>query len=459
VRLRLLLPGRRGGAGLGGLRPHARQRLRRRGRRSRPPAASLRRHPCRPAVLACALAAAAALAIGCGGGASQHRTSSSTTPPPPAASGPAFGITEDNADLLWAPGADAPAQAAPFLAARRELSALHPRYYRLLIDWASLQPSPDGPASLTATVDGCARGEPPCGSYPGVTGELEAIASQQRAARSRGEAVPQVVIDILGAPPWAVLPAHGCEAPATPATARTLRPDALPAYRALIASLLALGRREGVALPWWTPWNEPNDPRFLGPQRASCSPSGAPLATGAYAELARAMATELKAGGGGGQMLLGELGGYLTGSPHRLAVDEFVAALPGDVLCLARDWSVHAYASYGANRGPEGESAVAALERALDARGGCARSARVWVTEAGAGAPRPGRARASGPAQEDGAYTALSAQLGRWSADPRVAAVFQYSFRDDPAYPVGLVDPSLERTYRTYSLWMGFTRR
>ena len=95
---------------------------------------------------------------------------------------------------------------------------------------------------------------------------------------------------------------------------------------------------------------------------------------------------------------------------------------------------------------------VAALERALDARGGCAAGARVWVTEAGAGAGRPGRPR--GGADEQGGYAALSEQLRRWTADDRVAAILQYTFREDPAYPVGLADPSLRRLYPAYALWM-----
>ncbi len=171
------------------------------------------------------------------------------------------------------------------------------------------------------------------------------------------------------------------------------------------------------------------------------------------------MGAELRAAGTGAQMLLGELGGYLRGSPHRLAVDEFVQALPADVLCLARDWSVHAYESYGPRaRAGEGD-AVAALERALDARGGCAAGDRVWVTEAGAGAPRPGRPRAGTAGEEAGSQSALGRRLDAWSSDPRVAAVFQYSFREDPAYPVGLIDPGLHRLYGTYSVWLAFSHQ
>jgi hypothetical protein len=410
----------------------------------------------RGATTVAVLAAAALLASGCGsGGRRSVRTTAST--PTPAPTRPAFGITEDNADLLWPPGAAAPAEAAPFAQARRWLSALHPRYFRLLVDWAALQPSPSSPPALDAPVDGCARGTPPCGSYRGLAGELAAIGSQQGAARARGEAAPEVVIDLLGAPAWATLPPHGCEAPGTEPPARALSPAALPSYRALISDVLSLGRREGVALPWWAPWNEPNDPRFLSPQRASCRAGGEPLAPASYAELARAAAAQLKASGSGGQLLLGELGGYETGSRHRLSLAEFVDALPRDVLCLSRDWSVHAYAPYGPRAAGGGEP-VAALEQALDERGGCAAGARVWVTEAGAGAPRPGKPRSGSAAEQRAGAAALAAQVEGWRGDPRVAAVFQYSFREDPAYPVGLADPRLTGLYDTYSVWEAFAR-
>jgi hypothetical protein len=410
----------------------------------------LRRTVTRVASIAAALFVAAILVAGCGGG---GRAGTTVAPPPaPAFPRPAFGITEDNADLVWAPGAHAPAQAAPFAQARGWLAALRPSYYRLLIDWAALQPSPANPPDLSAAADGCARGIPPCGAYPGVEGELEAIASQQQSARARGEAPPEVVIDLLGAPTWATAAPHGCEASGAPPTARALRPGALLSYRALISALLALGRREGVALPWWSPWNEPDNPRFLTPQRASCSADGEPLAPASYAQLALAASAQLKASGSDGQLLLGELGGYESGSPHRLSVAEFVRALPQEVLCLSRTWSVHAYAAFGPGARGAGEP-VAALERALDERGGCAAGDDVWVTEAGAGAPRPGRPRSGSQAEQTAGARALAAQLARWRADPHVAAVFQYTFREDPAYPVGLADPSLRKLYESYSTW------
>jgi hypothetical protein len=327
---------------------------------------------------------------------------------------------------------------------------------RLLVDWAALQPSAQTPPDLAGAVDGCARGVGPCGTYEGIAGTLAAIASQQRAARAEGRPGFEVVVDVFGAPAWAALPPHGCELAGASSFMRPLAPAALGAYRNLIAALISLARSKGVALPWWSAWNEPNDPRFLSPQRAGCDAHGTPLATAVYAQLARAMSAELKQADPGAQMLLGELGGYDSGSAHRLSVEEFVASLPPDVLCLSDTWAVHAYAAYG-RRGPAERDPVTALESALDARGGCATSAHVWVTEAGAGAPDPGRARTAAAGEGRDGCLALATQVLRWRADPRVAAVFQYEFRDDPAFPVGLASADLKSLEPTYRVWLALS--
>jgi hypothetical protein len=286
-----------------------------------------------------------------------------------------------------------------------------------------------------------------------VQAQLAAIASQQRAEPGSF----QVVVQILGSPDWAALAPSGCEPAGTLASARPLRAAALSSYRALISSLLALASREGVALPWWSPWNEPNDPRFVSPQHATCSAGDEPLAPSTYATLARAMASELRAVGGEHDMLLGELNDLQVDSPNTTSIASFVAALPAGVLCLANAWSIHDYASRnGAGATRDG---VAAIERALNARGGCARSAPIWVTEAGAGAPHPGLARPAGAADELAGCRALARQLVRWYRDPRVAAVFQYSFREDPAFPVGLLSADLSHVYPTYRLWLSYARR
>lgn len=396
-------------------------------------------------------------ALGCGsaqhrGGGSTGSARASTLAPP----GPAFGITEDNAALLWSPAIGDPPGGAAFAQARRRLTDLHPDYVRLLVDWAALQPRAGEPPALAGRVDGCARGRGPCSAYDGLREELAAIATQQRAARAEGKAGFAVVLDLFGVPGWAARPPAGCELDGTAAFSRPLNAAGLAGYRALIRALLALGAREGVPLEWWAPWNEPNDAVFLSPQRQSCTTASPSLAPATYAPLARAMAAELRAAGGEHHLLLGELNAFEAPSPHRTSVQEFVAGLSEDVLCLSSVWSVHAYARR-TNAEPELEP-VSALEDALDRRGPCGKRASIWVTEAGAGAPHPGRPRVAGPREEGDGCLALARQLESWVADPRVRAVFQYSFREDPAFPVGLESASLDHLYPAYRLWLSYAR-
>jgi hypothetical protein len=379
-----------------------------------------------------------------------------TAPPAPAPRGPAFGLTEDNADLLWNPAHGSPSGGAAFATAREQLTALHPSYVRLLVDWAALQPEASTPPGLEAAVDGCARAVAPCRAYRGIAEELAAIVSQQRAAQAEGRVDFQVVLDVFGVPDWAAHAPSGCEAPATQPFSRAISPVGLAGYRALIRALLALGAREGVQLSWWSPWNEPNNPQFLSPQRGVCAADSPTLAPGAYAQLAQTMAAELKAAGGTHHLLLGELAAYPTDSAHRTSITSFVAALPASTVCLSNVWSIHSYARFGTRRAIA--QPVAALTRALDARGACGRSASVWITEAGAGATHPGHARTSSPDEQREGCRALARQLLGWSCDAHVGAIFQYSFREDPAFPVGLLSADLSHVYPAYALWLSYTR-
>lgn len=433
MRLRIFLPRGRGRAGLGGLNA--------------------------PRLLAGLLLPAVILA-GCGG--ARSKTGSSPThrlPPAVAPSeghGPALGLTEDNAELLWNPSSGSRRGGSALQSARERLTAIHPRYVRLLVDWAVLQPRGDRPASLEEPVDGCARAVAPCTPYAGIREELAAVATQQRAARAEGRAGFEVVLDVFGVPSWAAVSASGCELTGAQPFSRPLSKAGLAGYRSLIRALLALGGQEGVELEWWSPWNEPNNPYFLSPQRSSCALDAPSQAPAVYAQLAQAMAGELAADGGTHHLLLGELAAYATDSVHRTSVAGFVAALPARVLCLGRVWAIHAYATWD-NAQPEAEP-VQMLKRALDARGPCAARAQIWITETGAGAPHPGRARPPGQAGEGAGCRALGARLLRWSEDPRVGAIFQYSFREDPAFPVGLLSADLRHTYPAYRLWLAYAR-
>ena len=417
------------------------------------------RRPIRPAPWLLA-ALALASAGGCGRSEPAPRGApAAASGSAPLSTGPALGLTEDNAELLWSPDQEPRRGGARFASARRELTALHPTYVRLLVDWAALQPDPGLPPRLEARVSGCARAVGPCAAYAGIRDELAAIASQQRESTAgSGSAARtdfQVVIDIMGTPAWAARRLSGCQHAGAKPASQAPAQSALAEYRVLIRSLLARAAREGVALEWWSPWNEPNDPVFLSPQRGSCSKDAPPLAPALYSELARAMAGELRAHGGQHHLLLGELNAYSSGSHDRLSASEFVAALPADVICLGDAWSIHAYASPAAAT----VDPVAALEAALDARAGCARGARVWITETGAGAPHPGSPRRAFAADDQAGCRALGSQLLRWSRDPRVGAILQYTFREDPAYPVGLIGAELSHVYPTYRLWLEWSRR
>jgi hypothetical protein len=435
MRLRQLVPRRRGRAGLGSL--IARRLL----------AGSLL-----PAVLSIT---ALSICSGCGeSGSSGTATLPSSSPPAPR--GPAFGLTEDNAELLTSPTATGAPEPSGFGAARAELTALHPSYVRLLVDWAALQPSATRPPDLEVATSGCARTVEPCGGYRGVAAQLAAIATQQRAAKARGEDAFEVVLDVFGTPAWAAVTPSGCELAGTRPFSRPISRAGLAGYRELIRSLLALGVREGVALPWWSPWNEPNNAQFLSPQRVSCTASASSHAPAVYAQLATAMADELAADGGTHHLLLGELGAYTEDSPHRTSIASFLAGLPASTICLSETWSIHLYASYGG--AASAAQPLAALERALDARGGCGWRARVWITEAGVGAPRAGARREASAASEREGCLALASQLANWVNDERVEVVMQYTFRDDPAYPVGLLSADLTQLYPAYRLWLLYTR-
>jgi hypothetical protein len=401
-----------------------------------------------------AVVAVAALA-GCGGGARNNpRGGSGARPAAPAVSftpmaapsaGLALGLTEPNPALIAAPGA-APAPAG-FAATRFLAAGLRPRYLRIYVDWSKLQPDPARPPQLDQPQDGCERGIAPCAPYAGVAAQLADAAALQRRRTLDVELV------VYGVPAWAAHAPAGCEQPGTLARSRPLTAAGLAGYRALVAALIALARREGADVAYWSPWNEPNHPYFISPQREVCNPAAPSLAPARYATLAAAMAQQLSLAAPEATLVLGELAAFPAPGPRSTGISEFVSALPAALVCSSALWSVHAYVSPAAGGVARAASAVGALERALDARS-CPRPAQIWVSETGVGAPHPGRPRPPGGEIERAGCRALADVLATWSRDWRVRAAFQYTFRDDPRFPVGLADAALGRVYPAYYEWL-----
>jgi hypothetical protein len=400
----------------------------------------------RRAIAAALLAAAVALGA-CGG--NDHKTSdttSSKSTPPPAKTPPAdiapggglaIGMTEINPDLFWH-GKDVGA----FKPWRDRLEALKPPLYRMAVDWASLQPNAGGPIDWTKPSDGCMRTLQPCRPYNGIRDTLRAIRSQQKA----GNGFATMVV-VYGVPDWAAAPAHGCERDDIGARSRPITDQGLQAYKRLVQSLQDLAKREGVAIRWWSPWNEPNGPFFISPQRAKCSGSSKSLAPAVYAKLARAMREELQPGQ---QMVVGELAGLEDARKYGSSISEFFDGLPDDVVCNAGVFAQHAYSKRGDAADDPG--AVGALEGVLDRRA-CTRGKPIWVTESGVGGPHVGDERSVRDEKIRADCQALNVTLRRWNRDPRVDAVFQYTFRDDPVFPVGLVDAKLSKAWPAYDLF------
>ncbi|MGZ6694598.1 MAG: hypothetical protein ACXVFL_03040 [Solirubrobacteraceae bacterium] len=404
-------------------------------------------------IAAAALAAAALVLPACGGGGSSKSSSTSThskavAPATDAAphGGLAMGLSESNPNLFWH-GKDV----GPLSPWRDKAEALKPTLYRISIDWSALQPDPSKPPNWALPADGCIRGQGPCRPFAGVRDVLRALHSQAQAGNGFA---PMVVF--YGVPDWAAEPASGCERPGTAARSRAISDRGLQGYVRMVKSLQALAKREQVDIRWWSPWNEPNGTFFISPQRAACSVASKALAPAVYTKLARALKGTLT---GDQQLVVGELAGFKGRRKFGAGIKEFFGALPDDVLCSAGVIAQHAYATRA--QGAKDPGPVGDLEEALHQRQ-CAAKKPIWVTESGVGGPHVGDVRAGTDRAIRRDCRALESTFKRWDADPRVDAAFQYTFRDDPAFPVGLVDPGLTHAWPTYDLirvWGGAARK
>ncbi len=319
--------------------------------------------------------------------------------------------------------------------------ALRPRYVRVLVDWHRAQPYAGHQPNWNAPAGGCPRRALRCGTDRGLRSLLETLK-----ARRRADGGWQIVVVPYFTPQWAAVPASGCERPGTKPRARMPQIDA---YRAFLRALQRLGDDAGVDLRYWAPWNEPNHPAFLNPQRATCDIGSPALAPELYAQLVRAAVQELRSDQ---HLVIGELAGLDAPRPYGASAPEFVRALPGDVACAGSAFGQHVYIGKR-GRGGRPPAVVQPADAARDATAlvdaideallshDC--HTPIWITETGT---------------FDHRCESMAAALDAWSDDPRVDAAFQYTFRESRTFPVGLVSPSLRTTYRSYTAWHAFSR-
>jgi hypothetical protein len=285
-------------------------------------------------------------------------------------------------------------------------------------------------------AEGCMRAIQPCGAYLSLRDQLGALAARQKEGGWVALVVPH------GTPEWAARPAGGCERDGTLPRSRPARDMA--DYGRFVGAVLAEARAAGAELRYWSPWNEPNHPYFISPQRQECDRTARSVAVEPYVEMARALHVALDAAPGEQEVVLGELAGLDERRPMTTSVSEFVARIPKDVACASPIWTQHGYVG-GADMADD-------LERALERRG-CPRPEQIWITETGVGAPRSGEQRRTTPAAQKRACTRLHRRLARWYRDPRVTAAFQYTFREDDLFPTGLVSTDLRAPYSALDEW------
>ena len=237
-----------------------------------------------------------------------------------------IGLTESDPRLL-VPGGSMSRVAS-------KVAALRPAYIRVLIPWERLQPIAGRKPNWDAPLSGCPRINPGCRSERGTRSLLNAIKLRQAADGGwKILAVPYFT------PLWAMARApEGCQK-ARLRHARAQRPR-IADYRQFLRAFNALADKVGVNIDFISPWNEPNHPAFLQPQRARCSADSKAISPRAYARLVRAAGLELRPGQ---QLVLGSLAGLRRPRIYGAGVAEFIRGLPHDVACLDVPFAQHAY--------------------------------------------------------------------------------------------------------------------
>lgn len=319
--------------------------------------------------------------------------------------------------------------------------ALKPNYVRVAVPWERIQPIAGRKPNWDAPPGGCPKLAPGCKSASGMRALFTAI--RQRQVTDGGWKILAVP---FFTPRWAVAgPPTGCQK-ARHRHTRSQMPR-IAAYRRFLRALNALADKIGVKIDYISPWNEPNHPGFLQPQRAQCRVTAKAIAPRAYATLVRAAKRELRYGQG---IVIGSLAGLQSPRVYGAGAAEFIRGLPHDVACTNAPFAQHAYVGAPGRGGrppraadPATASRFGLLDgviAALDAKE-CPDIKSLWIAETGT---------------FDHRCEAMFAALRSWAINDRVDAAFQYTFRESNHYPVGLVSPSLMDTYRSYEAWLAF---
>ena len=428
LRLRLVVPRRRRGRGLRGLRPRA---PRRRGARS------------------LAVVIAVVVVLVSRGDDEQPAPPAPTAPtrtqPPAPRAGHAR--ARHRADRGQSRASSRPATSRPRSRPRATAPPrCKPAYYRLMVDWRRLQPPADAPPDWDPPVRRLpARHRRRARSPPASATILRAIRARQQA-----DGGWQVVVDASTArPDWALRGGvaglrHGPPARTSTRTARSCARSATSPPRR--ASRSAGGRR-GTS-----PTTPSSSARSAGVPRRDADAADARRE---YANIVLALQAEL----GPRRPPRARRGRRLrpARAPGAVGAAEFAAALP------ARASSARATSGPSTPtcaRTDDGRAAAATTDDTSLAgdrtrratRRSCATSSPRWTPTAasaatGSGSPRPAsaaraRARTARPTTRPTARSceAMDGALRCWADDPRVDAAFQYTFREDTSFPVGLAD-------------------
>ena len=316
-----------------------------------------------------------------------------------------FMIFEANRELR---SADPAERAATF----DEIERFGVRWIRIVMYWRDVAPSPG-----STTAPRFAESDP--AAYDWST--YERIVAE---ARARGIRV--LVTPSGPAPDWATLAGNGVDYPSPTRFRRFMS---------------AAGRQFGSRVSYWSIWNEPNHPQFLGPQYRR----GKPYSPGLYRRLFQAAHQALDATGNRrDRVLMGETAPRGNGNvvhPLRFLRGSLClnAAYRKRRGCSKLPADGYAHHPYTTRAGPffvshrKDDVTIGSLRRltkALD-RAGRARAIRrgmpVYLTEFGIQSRPDPVYGVSQTRQEE--YRAIGEKIA-WSAG-RVRAISQYLMRDD----------------------------